>query len=56
MIIGVKRTLHYDDAVRTLQGDAARIQQLVDLLVGAGMLALVGPFRTCWDGLTRRLS
>nr|WP_221374857.1 hypothetical protein [Actinoplanes polyasparticus] len=39
------RTLGYDDAVRTLGGDAAKIQQLVDTLVGTGMLALVGPFR-----------
>ncbi|GIM89838.1 NACHT domain-containing protein [Paractinoplanes toevensis] len=39
------RTLGYNDAVRTLGGDAAKLQRLVDTLVGTGMLALVGPFR-----------
>ncbi len=39
------RTLGYDHAVRALGGDATQAQRIVDTLVGAGMLALVGPFR-----------
>ncbi|MDP9794786.1 hypothetical protein J2S43_003298 [Catenuloplanes nepalensis] len=38
------RDLSYDDAVRILGGDHARIAKLLDTLLGAGMLALVGPF------------
>jgi hypothetical protein len=39
------RALGYDDAVRMLGGDVAQVHQLVDVLVGAGMIAAVGPFR-----------
>ncbi|GAB7051083.1 hypothetical protein JCM9534A_62090 [Catenuloplanes indicus JCM 9534] len=39
------RDISYDDAVRILGGDHAGIQKLLDTLLGAGMLALVGPFR-----------
>jgi NACHT conflict system protein len=39
------RALGYDDAVRMLGGDVAKIHRLVDVLVGAGMIAAVGPFR-----------
>ncbi|GAB7038363.1 hypothetical protein JCM9533A_22130 [Catenuloplanes niger JCM 9533] len=39
------RDISYDDAVRILGGDHAGIVKLVDTLLGAGMLALVGPFR-----------
>ncbi|MEV6846892.1 hypothetical protein [Actinoplanes sp. NPDC051411] len=39
------RRLSYDDAARILGGDVATIQRLIDVLVGAGMIALVGPFR-----------
>ncbi|MFI6072430.1 NACHT domain-containing protein [Actinoplanes sp. NPDC051343] len=37
--------LSYHDAARMLGGDTAKIQKLVDVLIGAGMIALVGPFR-----------
>jgi hypothetical protein len=39
------RTLGYNDAAKVLGGDVDKIQQVVDALVGAGMIALVGPFR-----------
>jgi hypothetical protein len=39
----MRRTIRYETAVRLLGGDAAKVVQLVDTLVGAGMLALVGP-------------
>ncbi|GIM89246.1 NACHT N-terminal helical domain 7-containing protein [Paractinoplanes toevensis] len=39
------REVSYEDAVKLLGGDAAQIAKLVDTLTGAGLLALLGPFR-----------
>ncbi|GIF20298.1 energy-coupling factor transporter ATP-binding protein EcfA2 [Actinoplanes tereljensis] len=39
------REVSYEDAVKLLGGDAAKIAKLVDTLTGVGLLALLGPFR-----------
>jgi energy-coupling factor transporter ATP-binding protein EcfA2 len=41
----VGREVSYNDAVKLLGGDAAKIVKLVDTLMGVGLLALVGPLR-----------
>ncbi|GIE01936.1 NACHT domain-containing protein [Paractinoplanes durhamensis] len=39
------REVSYEDAVKLLGGDTAKIVKLVDTLTGVGLLALMGPFR-----------
>ncbi|MEU4241750.1 hypothetical protein [Actinoplanes sp. NPDC026619] len=39
------REVSYEDAVKLLGGDTAKIVKLVDTLTGVGLLALVGPFK-----------
>jgi hypothetical protein len=41
----VGREVSYEDAVKLLGGDTAKIVRLADTLVGVGLLAATGPFQ-----------